>query len=62
MPNINEFFGKPEKVFKAEAEKMVGSKPCSQCDKDVEEFFWDALSMTMFWECPNGHKNSYVVG
>jgi hypothetical protein len=62
MPNINEFLGKPEKLFKPELEKMGGTKPCSKCDKDVDEFFWDASNMTMLWECPDGHKNSVQVG
>lgn len=62
MPNINEFIGKPEKIFKMELERIGGIKPCSQCDKDSQEYFWNAMSMTITWECPDGHKNSYVVG
>ena len=62
MPNINEFLGKPEKVFKNELERRGGAKPCSKCDKDSEGYFWDSISMTISWECPDGHKNSYVVG
>jgi hypothetical protein len=62
MPNINEFLNKPEKIFTTELEKIGGVKPCSKCDKDSEEYFWDAVNMTISWECPDGHKNSYVVG
>ena len=62
MPNINEFLNKPEKIFTSELERIGGVKPCSKCDKDSEEYFWDAVSMTISWECPDGHKNSYVVG
>jgi len=62
MPNINEFLNKPEKIFKNELEKMVGVKPCSKCEKDSQEYFWDVLTTTISWECPDGHKNSYVVG
>jgi len=62
MPNINEFLGKPEKVFKNELERMGGAKPCNKCDKDSEEYFWDSVNMTILWECPDGHKNSYSVG
>ena len=62
MPNINEFLDKPEKIFTTELEKIGGVKPCSKCDKDSEEYFWDAVNMTISWECPDGHKNSYVVG
>ncbi len=28
---------------------------------DAEEYFWDAMSLTMSWECPDGHKNSFKV-
>ena len=62
MPNINEFLNKPEKIFPSELERIGGAKPCSKCDKDSKEYFWDALSMTISWECPDGHKNSYSVG
>jgi hypothetical protein len=62
MPNINEFLNKPEKVFSPELERLGGTKPCNKCEKDSEEYFWDAVNMTISWECPDGHKNSYVVG
>jgi hypothetical protein len=62
MPNINEFLGKPEKVFAPELERLGGTKPCSKCEKDSEEYFWDAINMIISWECPDGHKNSYSVG
>ena len=62
MPNINEFLNKPEKLFAPELEKIGGVKPCAKCDKDAEEYFWNASTMTISWECPNGHKNSHVVG
>ena len=39
MPNINEFLGRPEKIFKNELEKMGGEKPCNKCDKNSEEYF-----------------------
>jgi hypothetical protein len=62
VPNINEFLNKPEKLFAPELEKIGGVKPCAKCDKDAEEYFWNASTMTISWECPNGHKNSHVVG
>jgi hypothetical protein len=62
MPNINEFLNEPEKIFAPELEKMGGVKPCSKCDKNAEEYFWDAVNMIILWECPDGHKNSYSVG
>ena len=61
MPNINEFLNKPEKVFKNELERMGGTKPCSKCEKDSEEYFWDEVTTTISWECPDGHKNSFTV-
>lgn len=61
MPNINEFLNKPEKIFTTELEKIGGVKPCSKCDKDSEEYFWDAVTTTISWECPDGHKNSFTV-
>ena len=44
-----------------ELERFGGKKPCAKCDKDAEEYFWDAMSLTMSWECPDGHKNSFKV-
>jgi hypothetical protein len=62
VPNLNEFISKPEKVMSLELEKMGGKKPCGKCDKDSEEYFWNATERTISWECPDGHSNSYVVG
>ena len=62
MPNLNEFLNKPERIFTSELERIGGVKPCSKCEKDSQEYFWDAVSMTISWDCPDGHKNSYVVG
>ena len=61
MPNLNEFFNK-EKLYAPELEKLGGVKPCSQCDKDSSEYFWDPTNLVISWECPDGHKNSYRVG
>ena len=61
MPNINEFFNNSKKIFPSELERINGSKPCDKCEKDSKEYFWDALSLTMSWECPDGHKNSFKV-
>lgn len=62
MPNLNEFLNKPEKIFKVELERFGGIKPCSKCDKDATEYFWDAANMTLSWECPDKHHTSMVVG
>ena len=60
MPDLNEFFHK-EEIKPVELEKFGGKKPCAKCDKDAEEYFWDAMLLTMSWECPDGHKNSFKV-
>jgi hypothetical protein len=60
VPNLNEFF-KKEEIKAPELERFGGKKPCAKCDKDSEEYFWDATSLTMSWECPDGHKNSFKV-
>ena len=60
MPDLNEFFHK-EEIKPVELEKFGGKKPCAKCYKDSEEYFWDAMSLTMIWECPDGHKNSFKV-
>jgi hypothetical protein len=61
MPNLDEFMHKPEKVYSSELERIGGAKPCSKCDKDSIEYFWDPISTTMTWECVDGHKNSFVI-
>ena len=62
MPNLNEFIGpKPEKILKAEMEKIIGTKPCSKCDADVDEAYWDPTLFTMTWTCPNNHLNTIKV-
>jgi hypothetical protein len=62
MPNLNEFINKPEVVKKKNLEVIDGLKPCSKCEKDATESFWDVDSMTLEWECPDGHSNKVVVG
>jgi hypothetical protein len=61
VPNLNEFFHKPELVLKPELEKIHGVKACSKCDADAQEAFWDPISLTLAWDCPNGHKNVFKV-
>jgi len=61
MPNLNEFFHKPEIIRKAELEKIHGIKPCGKCDSDVQEAFWDPATLILAWECPSGHKNQVKV-
>jgi len=62
MPNLNEFIGpKPELIHKVELQKIGGEKPCSKCDLDSEETFWDPITLTMSWTCKNGHSNTFKV-
>jgi hypothetical protein len=61
MPNLDEFINKPEKIYKSELERIGGAKPCSKCDKDSTEYFWDAIKTTMSWVCTDGHKNEFVI-
>ena len=61
MPNLNEFFYKPELIHKTELEKIHGIKPCSKCNEDAAEAFWDPLTMILSWECPNKHVNQIKV-
>lgn len=61
MPNLNEFFHKPEIIHRAELERISGIKPCSKCNKDAQEAFWDPAALTLSWECPEGHANQVKV-
>lgn len=60
MPDINEFFKKETEVkIPVNAQKVEGQKPCSVCDKDTNEAWWDPEQMFLFWTCPDGHRNEY---
>lgn len=62
MPNLNEFIGpKPGNEVLETLELIVGSKPCSKCDKDAGEAYWDPASTVMSWTCPDGHANTFSV-
>lgn len=61
MPNINEFVGLKPTENKVNLEKIIGVKPCANCDKDSEEYFWDPSNFVISWTCPDGHHNSYKV-
>ncbi len=60
MPNLNEFV-KPEPVQDPQLERIDEPRPCSQCDKDSEFYYWNNASTEMTWSCPDGHKNSYRI-
>jgi hypothetical protein len=63
MPDLNEFFNKPnEKVNDYSLEKIGGVRPCSKCDEDVDGSFWDPLDMVMSWKCSKGHETIFKVG
>ena len=62
MPNIKEFVGPiPEPVHRTELEKVIGKKPCSKCDEDVNEAMWDPINLIMSWTCSKGHQNNFKV-
>lgn len=62
MPKISDFFGpKPTEESLKELELVAGSKPCSKCDKDAGEAYWDPSTFTMSWTCPDGHENTFKV-
>jgi len=61
MPDLNEFFHKPELLHKDDLEKISGMKPCSKCEKNADEAFWDPGTLTLSWKCPEGHDNQVRV-
>lgn len=62
MPNINEFIGpKPTKESIKNLEKVIGNKPCSKCELDVNEYYWDPITFVISWTCGNGHDNMVLV-
>lgn len=61
MPNLNEFFHKPEVLHKESLEKIDGLKPCSKCEQDAEYALWDPQSMILSWTCPSNHANQIKV-
>jgi hypothetical protein len=64
MPDLNEFFNKPDEKNNEpyELEKIPGIRPCSKCDEDVNEAFWDPIDMVMSWRCSKGHETIFKVG
>lgn len=61
MPNLNEFFKKETKTLPNNIEVIPGIKPCSKCEKNSENSFWDSSKFIIYWECPSGHYNEYKV-
>jgi hypothetical protein len=61
MPNLNEFFDKKEILIPDSLEKINGVKPCSKCELDVSESWFDPEQQMMFWTCANNHKTEYVI-
>lgn len=59
MPKMSDFYDTPKD--KKNLEIISDGKPCSQCDQDSLETYWDSDSTTMIWTCINGHENSFVV-
>ncbi len=62
MPNINEFIGpKPTQENISNLETITGVKPCSKCDLNVDEYYWDPVHFIMTWTCNAGHLNTIKV-
>jgi hypothetical protein len=62
MPNIKDFIGpRPGPEHKLKLEKIIGTKPCSKCDADAEEAFWDPTQLLMTWTCSEGHASTLKV-
>jgi hypothetical protein len=62
MPNLKDFIGpKPEKNDINNLEKIIGSKPCSKCELNSKEYYWDPINFVMTWTCMNGHHNTVKV-
>lgn len=62
MPNLNEFIGpKPTQSQITNLEKVIGNKPCSKCELDVIEYYWDPINFVMTWTCDAGHLNNVKV-
>jgi hypothetical protein len=60
MPNLNEFINQNPNVD-PRLEKIDEPKPCKDCMKDSDFYYWDTNNLEMTWTCPDGHKNSYRV-
>lgn len=63
MPNLNEFLNKKEVVEQVHStlEKLDGTRPCAQCEEDVDGGLWDPIKLIMTWTCSLGHENSFQV-
>lgn len=63
MPDLNEFLKKEEqKQASSLFEPLVGIKPCSKCEIDVDGGLWDAENLIMKWTCSNGHETLHRIG
>ena len=60
MPNLNEFV-KPEPQEVPGLEVINEPRPCSNCNKDSEFYYWNSAITEMTWACPDGHKNSFRI-
>ena len=46
MPNLIDFFAEKSNNDN-QMEKLSGVKPCSKCELDVNEYFWDEKKLIM---------------
>jgi hypothetical protein len=64
MPDLNQFLNKKKadlKLNDRDLEQLNGIRPCSHCSEDVVGALWDAIDLTMYWKCNNGHENSFKI-
>ena len=64
MPDLSEFLNKKKmdlKLKDRDLEQLGGVRPCAHCSEDVSGALWDAVDLTMYWKCNNGHENSFRV-
>lgn len=62
MPKISDFLGpKPDKSKLDNLQLVAGPKPCSKCEKDSGEAYWNPSTFMLTWTCPDGHENNFVV-
>ena len=64
MPNLYDFLNKKKKelqIIDRDLEQINGIRPCSKCEEDVSGALWDAIELTMYWKCSNGHETLYRI-
>ena len=59
MSRLEDFLGKNKKEsFNKELLSKSDSKyQCQECELWSEESFFDRITYTLYWECPNNHQS-----